>query len=163
MKRALIAFLVVLILAGGYLGVAHLSGGAFYTFGLPLGGDRGLLRRIATQFIEDIQFRDLVGAAKYHSPEDQAGVDIPYLLWQLFKVKPEALDIMDYEVVFVDLDSGGNRARVKLRLKAKFLGDGKIREQEIMLYFNRANKGAPWYMKFEDSLRNPEKAANKKG
>ncbi len=54
MKKALTALLVVSLLFGGYLGVAHVSGGAFSTLGLALGGDRGALRRIALSFLEDV-------------------------------------------------------------------------------------------------------------
>lgn len=161
MKKWLLIACVLIV--AGYLAVAHFSGGAFFTFGLPLGGERGALRRAALAFLEDVQFKDFAEAAKYHSPADRDDVDIPYLLQRMFKVKHEALDIMDYEVVFADLDSSGLRARVKVRVKAKLLVTGDLREQPIMLYFSREHEGAPWYMKFEDSLRPAEKDKDKKG
>lgn len=153
MKKALAALLLIAALSSGYLAVAHLSGGAFWTMGLALGGDRGALRRIALEFLEDIQFKDFVSAAAYHAPELVETVDIPFLLQRLFQVRPEALDIMDYEVVFADIDSSGLRARVKVRVKAKLLLDERIDEREVVLYFYRDAVGAPWYMKLEDSLR----------
>ena len=58
MKKVVTALLLIALLGGGYLTVAHLSGGAFWTLGLALGGDRGALRRIALDFLEDIQFKD---------------------------------------------------------------------------------------------------------
>ena len=76
----------------------------------------------------------------------------PAMGWA-FAVKPEALDFMDYEVVFADVDSSGLRARVKLRVKAKFLVDERIAERELILYFERDSESDPWYMKLEDSLR----------
>ena len=45
MKRALVVIFVLLALVGGYFGAAHLSGGAYPTPGLEVGGDRGELRR----------------------------------------------------------------------------------------------------------------------
>ncbi len=153
MKKAVTALLVLAVLAGGYLGVAHLSGGAFWTLGLALGGDRGALRRIALSFLEDIQFKDFVNAASYHAPDIRDSVDIPFLIQRLFTVRPEALDIMDYDVVFAEIDSGGLRARVKLRVKLKLLLRALIEEQEIILYFQRDSVDAPWYMNLEDSLR----------
>ena len=135
------------------LGVAHVSGGAFWTLGLALGGDRGALRRIALSFLEDIQFKDFVNAASYHAPDIRDGVDIPFLIQRLFTVRPEALDIMDYDVVFAEIDSGGLRARVKLRVKVKILLKALIKEQEVILYFQRDSVDDPWYMKLEDSLR----------
>ncbi len=153
MKKAVTALLVLALLLGGYLGVAHVSGGAFSTLGLALGGDRGALRRVALSFLEDIQFKDFVSAASYHAPDIRDSVDIPFLIQRLFTVRPEALDIMDYEVVFAEIDSGGLRARVKLRVKVKLLLNALINEREVILYFERDSLDDPWYMKLEDSLR----------
>lgn len=156
MKKALTALLVLALLLGAYLGAAHLSGGAFPALGLALGGDRGELRRTALQFLEDIQFKDFEKAASYHAPELQETVDIPFLLQRLFAVKPEALDIMDYDIVFSELDSSGLRARVKARVKAKLLVNERVEEREIILYFHRDTPADPWYMRLEDSLRELE-------
>jgi len=153
MKKVLTLVLVVALLTGGYLTVAHLSGGAFWTMGLALGGDRGALRRIALDFLEDIQFKDFESAASYHAPDLIDAVDIPFLIQRLFSVKPEALDFMDYEVVFAEIDSSGLRARVKVRVKAKLLLNELIEERELILYFERESEADPWYMKLEDSLR----------
>jgi len=153
MKKALTALLVLSLLFGGYLGVAHVSGGAFATLGLALGGDRGALRRIALAFLEDVQFKDFVSAANYHAPDLIDSVDIPFLLQRLFAVKPEALDIMDYDIVFAELDSSNLRARVKVRINVKLLLDETIQEREFILYFDRDSAEDPWYMKLEDSLR----------
>ncbi len=153
MKKAVTALLVIALLLGGYLGVAHVSGGAFSTLGLALGGSRGELRRVALSFLEDIQFKDFESAASYHAPDIRDGIDIPFIIQRLFTVKPEALDIMDYEVVFAEVDSDGLRARVKLRVKVKLLLNARIDEREVMLYFERDSVDDPWYMALEDSLR----------
>jgi len=153
MKKILAVLVLVGALLGGYLAVAHVSGGAFWTLGMALGGDRGALRRIALDFLEDIQFKDFVSAASYHAPELIETVDIPYLIQRLFAVRPEALDFLDYDVVFADLDSSGLRARVKMRVKVKLLLDERINERELVLYFYRDSVDDPWYMKLEDSLR----------
>ncbi len=153
MKKLFPVVLVLAALLGGYLAVAHLSGAAFSTLGLPLGGDRGLLRRIALDFMEDIQFKDFEAAASYHAPDLIESVDIPFLIQRLFQVKPEALDIMDYEIVFADIDSSDLRARVKVRVRAKLLLNERIEEREFVLYFDRDDPSSPWYMKLEDSLR----------
>lgn len=153
MKKALTLLMLIAALLGGYLGAAHLSGGAFWTLGLPLGGDRGILRRMAMDFMEDVKFKDFVSAAGYHAPELIETVDIPFLIQRLFAVRPEALDFMDHEVVFAELDSSGLRARVKIRVKAKLLLDQRIEERELILYFYRDSLRDPWYMKLEDSLR----------
>lgn len=99
--------------------------------------------------MEDVQFKDFVSAASYHAPELIETVDIPFLIQRLFAVKPEALDIMDYEIVFAELDPSGLRARVK----AKLLLDERIEERELVLYFYRDSPSDPWYMKLEDSFR----------
>ena len=153
MKKWLILIGILLAAVGGYIGLAHLSGGAYPTPGIPVGGDLGELRRTSMTFWEDIQFKDFDKAATYHSADKQETVDIPFLIQRLFAVKPEALDIMTYEVVLADIDSTGNRGRVKTRIKVKVLVDEKIREKEVMLYFHRADASSPWFMELEDSLR----------
>ncbi len=153
MKKVVIGVLVLSLLLGGYLTVAHISGGAFSTLGLLLGGDRGELRRVALAFLEDIQFKDFTSAAGYHSPETRDSVDIPFLIQRLFTVRPEALDIMDYEVVFAEIDESGLRARVKLRVTVKLLLNALINEREVILFFERDTVNDPWHMKLEDSLR----------
>ena len=145
--------LVMVLLAGGYLGAAHFSGGAFPTLGLPLGGERAWLRKTVRAFLEDIQFKDFNHAASYHAPDKRDSVDIPYLLERLFLQKPESLDIMDYEIVFAKIDSTGRRARVKARVKVKNLLRGDIRDQEFVLFFHRDAPESPWYMELESSLR----------
>ena len=153
MKKIAAGLLVFALLLGSYLTVAHVSGGAFSTLGLVLGGDRGDLRRMALSFLEDIQFKDFESAASYHAPELLESVDIPYLIQRLFEVRPEALDIMDFDIVFADIDNSGLRARVKTRIKAKLLINEIVDDRELILYFYRDSVDDPWYMKLEDSLR----------
>jgi hypothetical protein len=162
MKKLLVVLVAVLTLGGGYLLAAHLSGGAFPTLGLKLGGERGVLRRLATAFLEDIQFKDFRRAASYHAPDKQQAVDIPFIIQRLFQVKPEALDIMSHEIILCETDSTSLRGRVKTRVKLKELLRGDIRTQELMLYFERVGHGAPWYMKLEDSLRQLDAEKGKK-
>ncbi len=93
------------------------------------------------------------GGMRILNSVDLTLVDIPFLLQRLFAVKPEALDIMDYDIVFAELDSSNLRARVKVRVKVKLLLDETIQEREFILYFDRDSVDDPWYMKLEDSLR----------
>lgn len=160
--RWLQSVLVILALAGAYLGLAHLSGGAFPTLGLQLGGEEGDLRRIVTSFWEDIQFKDFDKAASYHAPDTQAGVDIPYLLERLFALKPELLDVLSAEIVLVDVDSSGLRSRVKTRLRVNNLAEAKLYEKEVMLYFKRADPASPWLMDLQTSLRDLDVDKEKK-
>jgi len=153
MKKVLTMVLVLAVLGGGYLTAAHLSGGAFWAMGLPLGGDRGALRRIALEFMEDIQFKDFESAASYHAPELMESVDIPFLIQRLFAVRPEAIDFMDYDVVFAEIDSSELRARVRMRVTARLLANDLVEERDLILYFYRDSVDAPWYMRLEDSLR----------
>lgn len=146
----------------GYLGLAHLSGGAWPTPGLPLGGAEGALRRTTTRFWEDIQFKDFEKAASYHAPDKQATVDIPYLLERIFLQKPELLDIMSYEIVMAELDSSGLRARVKTRVKVKDLARERVDDRELMLFYKRETPEAPWYMDLETSLRTLDVEKEKK-
>ena len=77
--------LAVVVIVGLYAGAAHFSGGPFPTFGLSLGGDRGLVRQITHSCLEDIQFKDFNKAASYHAPDKRDEVDIPFLIERLFQ------------------------------------------------------------------------------
>lgn len=161
MKKWFIGLGFLLGLVGGYLGLAHFSGGAFPTLGLPIGGQEAVLRERALSFWEDMQFKDYERGATYHAPDRQELVDIPFLLWRLFAVKPELLDIMEFEILFVEVDSTGDRARLRTWIKFEDLIKNKIRERDVMLYFHRAGPEAPWYMELEDSLRRIDGDENK--
>ncbi len=162
MKKVLWLVGLLAVGGGGYLAASHLSGGAFPTLGLPLGGDLGWLRKTTMSFWEDIQFKDFERAATYHAPDKQDGVDIPYLIERLFGVKPEGLDIMEYEIVMAEVDSTGLRARVKTRLKVKLLFLDKIKSREFMLFFHRETVDSPWTMELETSLRSLDVDEDKK-
>lgn len=120
---------------------------------LGIGGDTAKLRALSRQFIEDIQFKDFNKAASYHAPDERDTVDIPFLLERLFVLKPEQLDIIEHEILLAEVDSTGLRGRTKSRVKAKDLLREKLLDRELMLYFYRANKEAPWFMRLESSLR----------
>lgn len=151
MKRISLIGLLILVVSG-VAGVLISRPDLLVRVGL--GGDSATLMRITRSFLEDIQFKDFSKAASYHSPDEQDHVDIPFLLERLFFIKPEQLDVMDYEVLFVKIDSSGLRARSKVRIKVKNLLKGEINERELMLYFYRKNQQSPWFMKLESSLRN---------
>ena len=146
------------------IAVGLIAGAVFILLAKPelLGGDVAHLRKQTRSFLEDLQFKDFDKAAKYHSPADQKTVDIPYLLERLFMIKPEQLDIMDYEILFAKIDSSDNRGRVKSRIKGKDLLRKKIVERELMLYYHRDNKNSPWYMRLESSLRSLDSDKKKK-
>ena len=162
MKKLFYLLVSLAVLGLGYVGLAHFSGGAFPTLGLPIGGQQALLRQLTLSFWEDIAFKDFAKAASYHAADIQDAVDIPFLLERLFMQKPEALEFMNYEVVFVDVDSSGKRARVKSRVKVKDLLRDKPMEKEIMLFYHRNSTEDPWHMMLESSLRPGEAEQGKK-
>lgn len=149
MKKSSFAFLLVLLLLGGYffydasIWKNFISG--FFS------KDLKSLREMSLSFMEDIKFKDFESAAKYHSPLNQKKINIPRLIERLFKVKPEFLDIMDYQIIEASLDSKGKRARVKVQSKIHLLNTDKIKNPEVIFYFH--NKHGTWYMELESSLR----------
>ena len=159
MKRLSVIF-VLIALIGASLTLVVSRPDLLLRFGM--GGDSAKLMRITRSFLEDIQFKDFKKAASYHRAEEQDQVDIPFLLERLFMIKPEQLDIMDYEIIFAKVDSSGLRARVKTRVKVKNLLRGDIQNRELMLYYFRDDAKSPWHMKLESSLRKLDAAKGKK-
>lgn len=114
--------------------------------------DRKFVTQQSIKFLEDLQFKDFQRAASYHSNEDRKKVNIPILIERMFQVKPETLDILRFEVQKVDIDSTGQRAKVKTKTYCKILNANEFREPEIILYwFKDPTEG--WVMELESSLQ----------
>jgi len=118
---------------------------------VSLTGDAQQLETYSKKFLEDLQFKDFQTAASYHSRDDRKTVDIPNLIERLFGIKPEFLDIMRFDIVKVQIDSTGKRARVKCHSVVKILNTSEIKEPEIMLYF-RKDPAEGWVMELQSSL-----------
>lgn len=174
MKKVGIALAVVLALAGVALVGLQRHGFSFLGFSYTWNEELAELHRLARSFLQDLQFKDFEKAAKYHSLADQARADIPKLIERLFQVKPELLNIRDFEIVRIDLDDDGKRARTFFRSNLELLntaeGDKPNKEKQIegILYWHKlpASAAGPegaaeaaaaeaerWFMKLESSLR----------
>ncbi|MFC1859287.1 hypothetical protein ACFL9U_14855 [Thermodesulfobacteriota bacterium] len=149
MKKSTVAFILVILALGAYFAYDSQWGKS-----LMLGvfsKDRDTLNQMSLSFMEDIKFKDFKKAATYHHPEDQKKQNIPKLIERLFKIKPEFLDIMEYNILETSLDSSRKRGRVKLKAKVNVLNSNKIKNPELILYFH--NKNGKWYMELESSLK----------
>lgn len=147
MKKILVAFVILVAVALGAF--------VFTSRNTPLGAisnsDTSQLERLALKFFEDLRFKDFQHAASYHSSEERKKVNIPKLIEDWFAIKPEQLDIMRYDVQKVDIDSTGNRGKVKVKAVIKILNTDEIRQPEVMLYwFKDPTEG--WVMELESSL-----------
>ena len=149
MKKSTIALILVILALGGYFAYDAQWGRSFF-LGL-FSEDQKILRETSLSFMEDIKFKDFQKAATYHSPQDQKKVNIPKLIERMFKVKPELLDVMNYQILDTSLDSSKKRGRVKVKAKVNLLNSDKIRQPEMILYFH--NKDGRWYMELESSLK----------
>ena len=102
-KFALIAFLVITL--GGLALFATQPGVLGSGFAkLFLNEEQQALLKLANGFLESIQYKDFDTAAAFHNLEDQKKVNIPKLIEQLFKVKPEVLNIRDITVKMGERD-----------------------------------------------------------
>jgi hypothetical protein len=153
MRKSVWILVAILALAGTVVAAFHFVGRLPTAMARLLGDDRAALINATVDFLDDLKFKDFQNAASYHAPDLQDTVDIPFLIQRVFAIKPELLEVLDYEVLYADIDDGGNRARVKTRTRVKALNDGTIKDVEVIYYFSRKVEGAPWYMKLEDSLR----------
>lgn len=150
-KSSIVLASVVAVLAA----VAIAAG----VFGFPIGNllrslvspDRGRLFQMATQFMEDLQYKDFKKSARYHHRKDQKRIDIGRNIERLFKVKPELLDVREYRVKKVTFDSSRKRARVYTWARVKLLNTRHIRNVDMILYFFKHTDGK-WYMRLDSSL-----------
>ena len=107
---------------------------------------------MARSFLEDIKFKDFKAAAQYSTPEDRDKADIPALIERLFQVKPEVLQIDNIELMAVDVDSTGKRARTKLKTDVKLLNTNELKHPEVLLYWKEGADGK-WFMDLASSLQ----------
>ncbi len=150
MKRLLTLLIVLLLATGGYFLAAQLTGGALPTFGLPLGGERAVVRQQTLKFWEDVKFRDFKSAANMLSPGARDPVAIADLLTRTFHLTPEKLDITDCSIDVVELDSAGRRARVKSSVTAHNLVTKQPVEADVMLFFHLDH--GSWYLDLGSSF-----------
>lgn len=110
----------------------------------PLGEDARVVRHLSDRFMEDLQFKDFRSSGLYHHRFDRDRVDIGKALERLFLVKPEMLNIIDYELVEADVDSSGERARVHVRTRFKRLNmKDEPEDGELMLYWIKRHPDCP--------------------
>jgi len=157
MKSAVILGLLVL-LAGGVLFFVSQSGGVAVP-GMVATGDRAYIRDRTWEFLEDIKFKDFKKASTYHLDATQKIRDIPALIQRAFKIPHEVLDIQDFEIIEVELDTAKTRGRVRTLVRYHVLGDRKVRENaeaqrdtELLFYWFKQPDGS-WVMELESSLR----------
>lgn len=110
----------------------------------PFSVDSGTVKAISLKFMEDLQFKDFRSSSLYHHKLERDRVDIGRTLEKLFMIKPEFLDLMDYRIVKVDVDSSGDRARVLVSTRYKRLNmNAKPEDGEILLYWLKRHPDCP--------------------
>jgi hypothetical protein len=143
------AFLAALAL-GGYLFLTP-GGLDFGKIQMAFNQDKQTVYNRSRSFLEDLKFKDFQKAASYHTPDEQAKADIPKLIEEKFLIKPELLDVRDFEVTEVEVDSTGERARSKTVTHYKVLNTNEVRDAEIIFYWKKT--GGTWYMQLRSSLQ----------
>ncbi len=141
MKFSLIVLLLAGVTGGTYLVLAG------YT---PIyASETKILRDKTYRFWECIQFKSFDQAAEFDSGEDHAST--AKLIEQIFRIKPENLDIQHVHVLGVFRDGTGDLARTKTRLQVELLNPKQPRDIEVMLYWTRSEAGS-WELELRSSL-----------
>ena len=159
--KKFIAALVLLSLIGGaalFLNTSKLD--MLSRFGM-INEDEKKLAELAFKFLEAIQYKDFATAASLHNAEDRKSVDIAKLIENLFKVKPEVLNIRDLTITRTTIDSTGTRARtyfdsnieVLNSLQNRKKSDAKRKERNVegILYWHKED--GEWKLKLKSSLQ----------
>ena len=170
MKKIALALVLVLVLA--MVALVGVGAGGFF-----MSKDEAIIYKLARSFLTDLQFKDFEKAASYHTLLDSKKANIPKLIEKLFAVKPELLNIREFEIVKVEMDPDGKRAKAFFRSTGEILNTAKDdkpnkeKEVEGILYWHKlpSSEGAPgaptmtttdpaaaeaekWFMKLESSL-----------
>lgn len=158
MKKSAFALLFVVALAGAFLFAATQPTVPVVGGLLPGGGDKRYLYDRTYDFLEDIKYKDFGRASTYHLPSTQEKRDIPELIRRVFMVKHEVLDIHDFEIMGLDFDRGGARARARALVRYRILGDKRARDdpdarRDVEMLFYWFKEADVWVMELESSLR----------
>ena len=123
---------------------AALGLGTYVVVANPFSPDSNEVTELSQKWMEDLQFKDFRSSSLYHHKLDRHRVDIGRAIERLFLVKPEMLDILSYRIVKAQVDSSGERARVKVNVRYKKLNkDKKPKEARLMLYWMKRHPGCP--------------------
>lgn len=133
MRTFFICLAFLLMIAAGYLFYAQLSGGAVPTFGLPVGGERALVRQQIQRFFEHVKFKNK-SALSTMVPENTTMEDIESFLSKVLGQEPSELDLQSVKIDSVELDSSGTRARCLVSLSGQNLAEQKPFTVNRMLF-----------------------------
>lgn len=123
---------------------AALGLGVYVVVANPFSPEQNKINELSRKWMEDLQFKDFRSSSLYHHKLDRDRVDIGRAIERLFLVKPEMLDILDYNIVKAEVDSSGERARVKVNVRYKKLNkDKKPKEGRLMLYWMKRHPDCP--------------------
>ncbi len=124
--------------------VAGVSVGLYTVVLRPFNSQLTIVRELSRSFLEDLQFKDFRSSALYHHALDLDRIDIGRALEELFLVKPEFVDILDFRVSRAELDSSGTRARVVMTTRFRLLNKEKEpREADLVLYWIKRHPQCP--------------------
>ncbi len=150
MKKVNLLFVLIVVLGlsaallGSRLGLDISIGG------FSLNSDRNTLYNRMSDFLEDIQFKDFKKSASYHSPEDQKSANIPDLIENKFLIKPELMDIKEFQIQKIDVDRSGERARIHTMTHIKLLNSTEMKDVESIFFWHKVN--GIWYMRLKSSI-----------
>lgn len=120
------------------------AGVAAFVAWRPFSGEAALVREMSEMFMRDIQLKDFRAASLYNHALDRERIDIGRAVEDLFKIKPELIDIKDYRITRVDMDDEKGRAKVLMTARLRMLNkDKKTRENEIALYWLKRHPDCP--------------------
>ncbi len=124
--------------------VAVAGAGLYAVVVRPFNTELSVVRGLSSAFLEDLQFKDFRSSALYHHALDLDRIDIGRALEELFLVKPEFLDVLDFRVSRAEIDSSGKRARVVMTARFRILNKEKEpREADIVLYWIKRHPDCP--------------------
>lgn len=137
MKKTTLATLITLVVLGAGIWIAVARP-------FPFMGSDPQVERLTRAFLEDLQYKDFRQAGLYHHKLERDRLDIGRSLEGLFLVKPELLDIRDYDIVRVERDEQGGRAKTLVRTRYTRLNlDKEPQEKDILVYWIKRHPDCP--------------------
>jgi hypothetical protein len=140
MRKFIVLLIFLLIASLTYLGYAHFSGGAVPTFGLPIGGEKALIRARTLAFFEHVRFKN-ASAFKDFVAKDVSEQQLARFMEKDLGFDAAQFDLLSVTIEKIEVDSQGLRSRVQVSLNGTDLATERQLHLSKVLFFYRADDG----------------------
>lgn len=143
MRKIIILFLILIIAALSYFAYANYSNKDLPTFGLPPIGDKGKIKALTKEFFESVKFKNYE-ALKHYVSKSLTQDEIYKFLDKTFETSHSEIDLQNFQIGNVEIDSQKTRARIKVSLFGIDQKNSAPLDKNKTIYLYYDNETSQW-------------------